>query len=332
MPSPFYNAIKGTCTAAAATGNYTPTAAANGYRAWTNVPTGWVGLVRFEDGVAAWEYSYSYWDGTTVSRSNSAFHSSSSGSPLSLTASATAAMVMDGAEVMSHLGGTPAAWWRAIPNSAVITSQIGVSTLTATGTAAAAALAATNFLTEQPRVQITSATTANAQAGLTNAVASAVVSTTAGRGGFEFCARFGATTLPTGPRLFVGMTGTTFVANTADPSSLTANMAVFGKDSADTSIQLMVNSAGGNATKTSTGIALVANGWYEGSIWCEPGSNTVNALLIRLDGGSIWYGTTATDVPVTGALMFPQVIGGLSATTGTAFVLQAGSITLRNGS
>jgi hypothetical protein len=331
VPAPFYNAIKGTTSGTPGTGAYTPSAAPTGYRSWANVPAGWIGLVRYEDG-SAWELAFSYWNGTTLSRASTQVYDSSTGSQLTLTSSATAAMVIDASEIMSHVGGVPWRGWFPVINSATPTA-VGIAAPTTTGTGAATTPAATNYLTEQSRTQITSATTANAQAGLSTATAAALVSTSAGHGGFEFVCRFGASQLPTGPRLFVGMTNATFVAVTAEPSaSRTAANACFAKDSTDTNIQLLVNDNSASAsTKTDTGIALTANGWYEAAIWVEPGATKVNALLIRLDTGAIWFGTTTTDVPPNGSLMFPQVIGGLSGTTGTAMILHVGAVTVRSG-
>jgi hypothetical protein len=332
MPSPFYNGIKGTTGGAAGTGAFTPNSAASGFLAWSSVPTNWVGLVRFEDGTS-WELCYCFWNGTTLSRALTQLYGSSTGSQLSLTASATAAMVPDASEVMSHLGTTSWRGWFPVVNGAT-PDKTGLPAATFTGTAAAAAIAATNYLTEQARTQISSASTpANSQAGQTTATVVAVVNSTAGRGGYEFVARFGASQLPTGPRLFVGMTNVTFVAVTGEPSaSRTAANACFAKDSTDTNIQLLVNDNSASAsTKTDTGIPLVANGWYEAVIWTEPGSTKVNALLIRLDTGAIWFGSTTTDVPPNGALMFPQVMCGLSGTTGTAMIFHVGAVTIRTG-
>jgi len=128
------------------------------------------------------------------------------------------------------------------------------------------------------------------------------------------------------------MTNTTFIGQTVEPSSFTANYAVFALDSTDTNIQLLVNSNASGGTKTDTGIPLVANGWYEATIWAEPGSLTIYALLIRRDTGAIFYTSTSTDTPANGAMMFPQCVGGLNGTnTGTAFVLQFGGYRVRTG-
>ena len=329
MAGPFFNAVKGTTAGTPGTGAFTPNAASSTYRAWSTVPTGWWGLVRYDEGTA-WELSYSYWNATTLSRAATQRVDSSTGSPLSLTAAATATLVADGGRVAPNPI-IPVRQMLPQINSASAPTVFGIAAGVITGTASAAAIATTNYLTEQPRLQIASVTTANGQAAYSHTTAMAVTSTAAGRGGWEFTCRFGASTIPVGPRLFVGMTATTFIANVAEPSALVANYAVFGMDSTDTNIQLLVNSNAGTGTKTDSGILLVANGWYEATIWSDPGSTTVRALLVRVDTGAIWYGTTSTDVPANGALMFPQCIGGLSATTGTAFTLHFGGYNVRAG-
>jgi len=328
MAGPFYNAIKGTTSGTPGTGAFTPNAASSGFLAWSTVATGWIGLVRFEDGTD-WELCYSYWNGTTLSRASTQRVASSTGSALSLTSAATAAMVVDANWISPHFA-SPFRY--AFPQvNTTNFSTAGWAAPTVTGTGAAQALATTNFLTERTRVQSTSATTANAQAGVAQSVAVTVASSTAGRGGWEFRSQFGGSQLVTGQRMFVGLTSTTMVGQTVDPSAVTANYAALGKDAADTNFQLLVNSNASTGTKTDTGIPFVANGWYDVTLWSLSGSLTVYMLLIRWDTGDIYYGSTATDTPTTGALMFPQCIGGLSSTTGTAFVLQFGSYTVRSG-
>jgi hypothetical protein len=330
VTAPFYNVIKGTSSGTPGTGAFTPLAASSGCAAWSTVPTGWIGLVRFEDGTA-WENTYTYWNGTTLSRASTQVIASSTGSALTLTSAATAALVVDAREVQPHIAGTAA---RGMLGYCGATTPFAYATpaTSVNGTGASASIASTNYLTSQARSQTNSATTANAQAGYTVTSAIGIVTTTAGKGGYEFQARFGAATLPTGPRLFCGMTDTTFSGNTGEPSAFVANYATFSKDSTDTNIQLLVNSGVSTGTKTDTGIALVANGWYEATIWVEPGATKVNSLLIRLDTGAIWAGTTTTDVPGNNSFPFPQILGGLSSTTGTAFGLCCGSMMVRIGS
>jgi hypothetical protein len=327
MAGPFHNAICGTTASSPGTGAFTPNAAAPGFLAWSTVPTGWIGLVRYQDG-SNWELSFGYWNGTTISRPSNIL-ASSSGSRLSLSASATASLVVSGFNVAPAILGGDRGWIPLI--NGTTPTPIGVAAGTFTGTNTAVTPTTTNFLTEQARHQITSATTANAQSAFANGTNSVLVNTTAGRGGWMAMARFGASQLPSGPRLFVGVTSTSLVGNTGEPSALTANYATFAKDSTDTNIQLLTNSNAGTGTKIDTGIAMAANDWFHAQLWTPPGSTTVHGLLIKMNDGSIYYGSTSTDTPVNGAAMAPNVVSGLSATTGTAVIFHFGGFTFRNG-
>jgi hypothetical protein len=335
MPAgPFINGIASTTASGPGTGAFTPNAAAASHISWGDsvwgAPTGWIGLVRYDDGTA-WELRYGYWNGTTISRPTDGFVTSSSGTGLSLSSAAIATMVTDGGITNPNLGMGMARGYTGISGATTAPNPFGLAAVTVTGTAGTASVATTNFLTEQPTSRTASATTANAQAGYTTAAACAVNNTTSGRGGWQFVARWGSsTTIPTNQRLFVGVTGTTFVGVTTDPSARTAHYAGFAEDSTDTNIQLLVNNNSGTGTKTDTGIPLAANGWYHTQLWQRPGGTRVYGLLIRLDTGAIWFGTTDTDTPGTTTLL-GQVIGGLSATTGTAFTMNMSAMMLRAG-
>lgn len=330
MPAPFYNAIKGTTAGTPGTGAFTPNAASIGFLAWSTVASGWIGLVRYEDG-SAWELSYSYWNGTTLSRAATQFVSSSTASALTLTSAATAALIVDAGEVQPHLGVSSLRGWFGTPNSASASAFLFPAP-TVNGTSGAATMASTNMLTEQMRQQITSATTANAHAGWTTFTNAVSRNTGAGRGGFECVSRFGVSQLPTGPRVRIGLTGGNAAAETAEPSAAASNFAFLGKDSTDTNLHLMVNSAAGAATKLDTGIPLVVNGWYEVTIWCEPGGAAVFILLIRLDTGAIFYGSLSSDLPASGSFLNPVALVSLSATTGTAAIFHPAAIVFRSGS
>ena len=327
MPGPLYNAIKGTSSGAAGTGAFTPSAASSGFLAWSTVYTGWIGLVRFEDGTD-WELCYCYWNGTTLSRSATQDVASSTGSILNLTSAATAAMVGDANIFGLDFLRIPARGVIAISSSATAPTAIGAVAFTAAGTIGSAALGTGSYLARQPRVLYTSATTANAQAGLSTTNVFTISGNTSGVGGWAFGTKFGCSGIPTGPRIFAGLTSATYAGSTAEPSALTAHMAILGLDSTDTNMQVMVNSGVGTATKTDTGIPFAANGWYEFQTWANPGSTTVFYLVIRWDTGAIFYGSTSTDVP-NGGNLFPQVLGALSATTGTAIVPNIGHILVR---
>lgn len=325
---PFFNAIKGTTAGAPGTGSFTPNAAATGFRAWSIVPAGWIGLVRYDDG-STWELAYGYWNGTAITRPATGFFASSSGSQLSLTSAATAALVDDGGSVQPNLGRHHVSWWAAVPGATTIT-QIGMAATT-TGTGAGVAVADTNTLTRQVRIQTTSATTANAQAGILASAGIACYSTTAGAGGFEWSCSFGASQLPTGPRLFAGLYPGSLGGVTAEPSAISFNSwMAFVKDSTDTNIQFATNGSGTGTKHADTGIAFAANGWYVAQIWSPPGGGIVYGLLIRVDTGEIWYGSATTDLPTAGTVHGTNIYGSLNGTnTGTAIVMHVGRIVVR---
>lgn len=327
MAGPFYNAISGITASAAGTGAYTPSGANAGHLGWSMVPVGWIGLARFDDG-ADWELSYCYWNGTTLSRGVNQFVAGSTGALLSLTSAATATLVADGL----RLNAFGMAMGRGLlPNPGANTmSMIGYSSPSVSGVQITSAISATNFLTQQPRIKLTSSTTADALAGV-SVGASVFSSSTPGRGGGMATARFGFSALPTGRRQFFGFTTTSYGATPEEPSAFPVNMAIFGTDSTDTNIQLMTNQASGSATKINTGIALAANGWYEANIWMLPGSTTVYGLLVRMDTGQIFYTSTNTNVPAPGLVMQVNCLGRLSATAGTAIVLEYGGMWVRSG-
>ena len=328
MAGPFHNAIRGVTLVVPGTGSFQPSGAAPGALPWPSA-IAWAGLVRFEDGTD-WELRYCFWNGLTISRPAAGFVASSTGSGLNLSANATAELVADGYRVRPD---TPGVYRELIPVPGSNAPQaLGMPAATGIGTATAPALASTNYLTGQNRVQYASATTANSQAGVVNTQAMAIIDTSSGRGGWKFACRYGASTLPTGPRLFVGMTAGTFASNTGEPSAFVQNYAVHGRDSTDTFIQLITNSNAGGGTKISTGISFAANGWYESVIWCDPGNFTIKALLIRWDTGEIHYTETSTDTPNNASLLFPQMIGSLNGTnTGTAITMQFGGYSVRSG-
>jgi hypothetical protein len=327
MAGPFFNNVKSVASGTPGTGAFVVGATVLGAQGWAIVAPGWIGLVRYDDGSAA-EESYGYWNGTQITRPANGFVWSTTSSQLSLSSSATATLVTDGAEAQPHVGTVP--WRGGSTMYGSASSIIGGLAITVAGTGAAVSLATTNFLTQQPRIQYTSLTTANAQGGWSATTAQLLYSTTAGAGGGEYVMRFGASQLPTGPRLFMGLTTVTFVGSTGEPSALAASIIGFTKDSTDTNIQFLTKD-GTTAHKIDTGIPLAANGWYEASVWFDPGGGKAYGLLVRLDTGDIWYGTTTSNLPANGSLFFPMMIGGLSSTTGTAMIIHMGSLWLRNG-
>jgi len=320
----------GLVTGTPGTGSATPTTPARGFSRASRLLSAQFGLFLYTDG-SAWELSYGYFNGTTITRPAGGFVASSTGSQLSLTSAATVALVADGWLSLDRrecnrgltyygAGGAP--------------YEIGVNTGSANGTLAASNLASTNILTKQARSKFTSATTANALGGVscnTGGTAGHMMrSTTAGTGGFHLYALWGASQLPTGPRLFVGAVDTGY--STADPSTIVANFAGFSKDEADTNIQFLTNDASGSGNKTDTGIAWAANNWYETHVFCAPGATSVQGVICDWGNGVVFYTSTTSNLPVDNANMGLMVRGGLNGTnTGTAIIVEVGALMSKAG-
>ena len=320
-------AVSGTTSGAPGTGAFTPNAAVSGSRAWSTVFTGWTGLVRFDDG-SSWEYSFCYWNGTTLSRASTQMFDSSSGSPISLTSAATATLICDINQFLDSSFAGPVRGSVMRSNSATF-DDIGC-TWTNVQSPTAAALATTNYLTGQPRVTYTSATTANASNGRTPSQAYLLASSTAGIGGGLMSFKLGWTQLPTAPRLFLGgSTGS--LSGATEPSALVESYVLCAADSTDTNLQFMVNNNSGSGTKTDTGIAWVINAWYHYAMWNYPGSLEWHQLLVREDTGAIYYRKTSTDVPPTATGLQPFIRGFLTASTGTAIIMDLGEVKLKAG-
>ena len=321
-------AVAGTTSGTPGTGAFIPSAAVSGFRAWSTVFTGWTGLVRFDDG-SAWELSFCYWDGTTLSRSSTQRFDSSSGSPLSLTSAATATLISDIVQFLDSSFAGPVRGTVMRSNSATV-DDVGFA-WTNVQSPTAAGISNANYLNEQYRVLFTSATTANAGAGRSPSQRFMTVNSTAGRGGGMMSVKWGFTQVPAAHRVFIGGSDIIGLTGATEPSALVGNNVICGKDSTDTNLQFIVNNNSGAGTKTNTGIALAVNGWYHYAMWCYPGSLEWHQLLVREDTGAIYYRKTSTDVPVTGAGLLPNLLSYLTATTGTAVVLNQGEVKLKAG-
>jgi hypothetical protein len=310
-------------SAAAGTGSFTPSNAAKGMFAMGQLRVGQAALFRFDDG-AAWELRWGFYTGSAITRPANGFVASSSGSGLTLTANAVVTL-------MSPLG----LWHRGMGEwVGSLVPVNGSSSISASGFAAAAAdgtlgsvtPADTSLFTRQVRNSCTSATTANAAGG----VRSGSTQSTSRNAGLHFTSRFGASQLPTAPRLCVGLSNATG-ALAGEPSALT-DVLLFGKDSTDTNIQMMVNDNAGTASKQDTSIALAINVLYEAAVWCDPAGATVYGLLIDYTNQALWYGTAASNLPTAGTGMGARSGGSLNGTdTGTALIFYFGGLYLRAG-
>lgn len=325
MSAPFHGPVLSTVSGTPGTGAITPLAAVAGYLAFSTVASNQLLLCRATDGTL-WENFYSLWNGTTLSR---VLVNSSSGGTVSLTSAAKVSIVPDPNRTQPHIGGGKWGMWVGTGNSST-GSTFGVPAFVGTGTAANGVFATTSYLARQHRVQWPSATTANAVSGINWTSAAVTRSATAFMGGFNFVTRFGAaTTIPGLARLAVGVSAAVLPATATEPSAL-LNLAMFIKDSADANIQFATNDGTASATKIDTGIALVADSFYEAAVWNEPGEAKIYGLLTRLDTGAMFLTSTATDLPVADTAMYMQIMGGLLSTTGTAFNMNISNVYLRS--
>jgi hypothetical protein len=170
-------------------------------------------------------------------------------------------------------------------------------------TNATRAFADTNDFTRIIQGDINTSSAANAfgqvRATLTRAV---------GRTGWKYGARCGVRTAGTNARLFAGAQ-LTWGAN-ADPSSHTADMIGFAKDSADTNWQFIHNdNSGGTCTKIDMGANFPANtaatDYYDVYIECEPGGATYNYEIVRVNTGHTASGSVTTNIPTVSTPLFP---------------------------
>lgn len=322
MAAPFFNNISGTVTVAPTTGSFTLTGASAGGDPWTDVPANSMVAYRADEG-ATWEYGLGLWNGTTLTRN---VRDSSSGALISFGTGVVVSATLPADEIQPHIGGGKWAMASAVP--AVTTPSVFGCAITQSGTAAALSPTTTNYLTRQHRLRLTSLTTANAVCGWTIPNGFVYRTTSSFLGGWEFVCRFGASTLPTGPRLLAGIAASAL--GIVEPSA-NLNFAAFIKDSTDTNIQFATNDATGAATKVDTGIPLVPNAGYEAAVWNNPGEAKINYSLVRLDTGAIKIGSVTTDLPVVDTAMGAYCQGSVNGTnTGTGFVLEPSSLYLRS--
>lgn len=202
----------------------------------------------------------------------------------------------------------------------------GVVALTATGTATASNVAATNRYTWQKRVEYlvtTAATTAVAGWSYTETMWGRGAN--AGDGGFFMVCRFGiatGTSVST-RRCFVGLRNSVAAPTDVNPSTQ-VNCIGVGYDAADAQLQIMHNDASGACTKIALGAffprpSTDRTSCYELALYCAPAGTTVGYEVTDLVTGAVANGTLSTDLPATTTLLAPlgySSVGGTSGVTG----------------
>jgi Protein of unknown function (DUF2793) len=229
-----------------------------------------------------------------------------------------------------HVAATAISKWMPAGNSTTITAD-GAAALTATGTATAANVAATNRHTYMKRLEhlVTVAAT-TAVAGFRSGVAQySVGGVGAGDGGFHMICRWGpATGVATATnRAFVGMANSVAAPTDVEPSSI-INIVGMGWDAADANIQIMHRGAGA-VTKIDLGASFPVptadrTKAYELALFSKPGTTQeVGYEVTDLAIGAVASGAITTNLPTTATLLAPRgwmSVGGTSSVIGIALM------------
>lgn len=209
--------------------------------------------------------------------------------------------------------------------SAVLNAEsIGMSLVTTTGTGATVTISETNAATATPRIQYTSATSADALAGWSFAAG----------GGDRLVPghwdvvrwRFALSSIVSGQAVFVGIQNAAG-SWTGDPNALT-NTFYVGCDAADSDLEVCANDASGSATCTTLGAtfpcktgALVG---YEFLATRAKGTQ-IYKWTMRKHSGEVATGTISADLP-TGTIRLNPKAQCSARSSGAACVIHTADV------
>ncbi len=148
------------------------------------------------------------------------------------------------------------------------------------------------------KLEIVTASAANAITYAIYGALSASIGTSTSIGGFRWRACVGQNSTIANRRAFFGFRNVTTNPTSVNPSSQ-VNIIGFGYDSGDANLQIMHNDAALTATKVDlgAGFAIAAGDLYELELACEPGSGVVTYSATNLNTGVQATGTISTDLP-----------------------------------
>ena len=231
--------------------------------------------------------------------------------------------------VQSWLGKSNVSWAQPTGNGTTL-NTMGAG-FTATGTATAATVAATNIHQALRRLNylVTTAAT-SAVAGWRQGILTFFIGAPgAAYGGFHYVCRFGRATGNAANatlRGFTGFVATTAAPTDADPSAGT-NIIGVGCDAADTNYQIMHNDGSGAATKIDTGFPKAtadATEAYELQLYAPTGrGGRVDYMFKRLSDGASVSGSITTNLPADTTMLGLRgfySVGGTSSVIGYAFI------------
>ena len=121
----------------------------------------------------------------------------------------------------------------------------------------------------------------------------------------------------------VGMTATGVSADLAANPSARINHICFGKDTNDTTWQLMTNDGVGAATKTNTGVTMAAGDIIDLFMFAPPGTLEVTVSARRVNDGTILVDNQviSSDLPATNTLLYPIAQARSATATNIVFAL-----------
>ena len=175
--------------------------------------------------------------------------------------------------LQANLGGNKIALWMPPGGSTTVPGVFGMAALTATGTATARPVAATNLLTRMTRLGYVSAATAGALAGGREAVVKYTTGAGPGLGGFFARYRFGVSDAApvAGARMFIGLDALTAAPTNIDPSTKINCLGV-GKIGTSNNLHIIRGNATAK-TPIDLGVSFPANtnaDAYELSLFAPP--------------------------------------------------------------
>ncbi len=223
--------------------------------------------------------------------------------------------------VQPHLGRNRATWWMAIGNATTVPTVQGGAALTAVGTATAANIATTNFVTWIKRIDwLVTTAAATAVAGYRAPAVQWGRGNLPRTGGFHLIMRGGPATgcATTTTRYFMGMTSSTAAAADVEPTTLGSTIGI-GWGSSDTQVNLIVNS-----TKTPLGADFPIprtdrSVMYELILFAPPNGSWIGYQLVEMASDKKISGVVSTGLMANTVLMAPRAqfsVGGTSSVVG----------------
>jgi hypothetical protein len=196
--------------------------------------------------------------------------------------------------------------------------NFGIAALTIVGNSGAQTISASDYQSQTRRIEINSTGSTAPQVVSARCTQTQWMRGNASNiGGFYVVLKFGFSNLTATGHCFIGLnTGGAIAVNTA-PSSLT-NIIGVGKDSTDTTWQIIYNDGSGTATKTNTGSASFStSAIFCARFFCFPNDSVVYVSLENLATGIVIYDDQISgDIPASTTLLAPILYASSSSTDG----------------